>query len=58
MNESKDDLFDDVLGKFVETIPGGDIKKIKMYMYDKPRAGINYAKFLANCFNGKNIKIK
>ena len=58
MYESKDDLFDDVLGKFVETIPGGDIKKIKMYMYDKPRAGINYAKFLANCFNGKNIKIK
>ena len=46
MYDSKDDLFDDVLNKFISTIPDGDIKKIKMYMYDKPRAGINYTKYI------------
>lgn len=58
MYDSKDDLFDDVLNKFISTIPDGDIKKIKMYMYDKPRAGINYNKYLSHCINGRNIKVK
>lgn len=56
--DSKDDLFDDILVKFVETIPDGDVKKIKMYMFDKPRAGINYTKYLSHCINGRNIKVK
>ena len=55
---NKDDLFDDILCKFVDTISNGDIKKIKMYMYDKPRAGISYAKYLSHCINGKIIKLK
>ena len=58
MYDSKDDLFDDVLCKFVETIPDGDVRRVKMYMYDKPRAGINYTKYLAHCLNGRNIKVK
>jgi hypothetical protein len=58
MYDSKDDLFDDVLSKFVRTIPDGDVKRIKMYMFDKPRAGINYTKYLSHCLNGRNIKVK
>ena len=56
--ECKDDLFDDVLSKFVETIPDGDIKRIKMYMFDKPRAGVNYTKYLSHCLNGRSVKVK
>ena len=55
---SKDDLFDDVLGKFVKTIPNGDFKKVKLYLYEKPRSGISYAKFVSNCMSNRSIKIK
>ena len=58
MYDSKDDLFDDVLSKFVDTIPNGDIKKVKMYMFEKPRAGINYSKYLSHCINGRSVKVK
>lgn len=51
--DSKDELFDDVLNKFVDTIPDADIRKVKMYMYDKPRFGINYAKLLSHYINSK-----
>ena len=56
--DSKEELFDDVLHKFVDTIPDGDFNKVKLYAYDKPRFGINYIKFLSNCVNGRSIKIK
>lgn len=56
--DTKEDLFDDILDKFVNTIPDGELKKVKMYMYDKPRFGINYTKFLSHCINGKSIKAK
>ncbi len=55
---TKEDLFNDVLNKFVTTIPKGDFKKVKMYLYEKPRFGINYLKFFAHCINGRNMKIK
>ncbi len=55
---SKDDLFDDVLGKFVKTIPNGEFKKVKLYLYEKPRSGISYAKFVSNCMSNRSIKIK
>lgn len=58
MYDNKEDLFDDVLQKFVDTIPDGDFKKVKMYMYEKPRFGINYVKFLSHCINGRSIKVK
>ncbi len=50
---SKEELFDDVINKFIETIPDGEIKKVKMYMYDKPRFGINYTKLLSHFINSK-----
>ncbi len=50
---SKEELFDDVINKFIETIPAGEIKKVKMYMYDKPRYGINYTKLLSHFINSK-----
>ena len=51
--DSKDELFDDVMKKFIETIPDGDVNKLKMFMYDKPRAGINYSKLLSHFINSK-----
>ena len=55
---SKDDLFDDVLTKFIKTIPNGEFKKVKLYLYEKPRSGINYSKFVSNCMSNRSIKIK
>lgn len=56
--DTKEELFDDVLHKFVNTIPNGDFKKVKMYLYDKPRFGINYSKYLSHCISGRSIKVK
>lgn len=56
--DDKESLLRDVLNKFVVTIPDGDIKKVKMYIYDKPRFGINYGKFLANSIISRSKKIK
>lgn len=53
MYDSKDDLLIDVTKKFIDTIPDGDIKKLKMFMYDKPRYGINYSKLLSHFINSK-----
>lgn len=58
MYDNKKDLLDDVLKKFVSTIPDGEMSKVKLYMYEKPRMGISYSKFLSNCINGRSIKIK
>jgi len=55
---SKEDLFDDVLSKFVKTVQNGDFKKVKLYLYEKPRSGISYAKFVSNCMSNRSIKIK
>ena len=55
---SKEELFDDVLDKFVATIPDGDFKKVKLYLYEKPRYGISYSKFLNNCMSNRSIKVK
>ncbi len=53
MYDSKDELLIDVTKKFIDTIPNGEIKKIKMFMYDKPRYGINYSKLLSHFINSK-----
>ena len=55
---SKDKLISDVVSKFVKTIPKGDIKKVRLYLYDKPKYGINYVKFLSYCINSKLVRIK
>ncbi|MGN1371709.1 MAG: GNAT family N-acetyltransferase [Candidatus Coprovivens sp.] len=51
--DSKEELFEDIVGKFVNTIPNGNINKIKLFMYDKPRFGLNYSKLLAHFINSK-----
>ncbi|MBQ4031944.1 MAG: GNAT family N-acetyltransferase [Bacilli bacterium] len=56
--DSKEDLFDDVLSKFIKTIPDGDFKKVKLYLYERPRYGISYTKFVSNCMSNRSIKIK
>lgn len=58
MYDTKEELFSDVLKKFVETIPDGEYKKVRLYMYDKPRYGMNYAKFLSTCISNRSVKIK
>lgn len=56
--KTKNELFDDVLHKFTDMIPKGSFKKVRLYLYDKPRYGISYSKFISNCINGKSIKLK
>lgn len=56
--KNKEALFDDILNKFVKTIPSGDFNKVKLFLYEKPRFGIGYSKFLASCVKGRGIKIK
>ena len=56
--DTKDELLLDVLNKYINTIPGGDYSKLKLYQYEKPRHGINYSKFLDNVINNKCIIIK
>ena len=51
--DSKEELFEDIMNKFVDTIPNGDIRKLKLYMYEKPKFGINYAKLLTHFVNSK-----
>lgn len=55
---TKEELFNDVLNKFVATIPNGEFKKVKLYLYERPRFGINYIKYLSHCINGRSMKIK
>ena len=55
--DSKEELFKDVIEKFVSTIPKGELNKVKLYMYDKPRYGINYIKLLQQCINSRSIRI-
>ena len=55
---SKEALLNDVVSKFVATIPNGELKKVKLYVYDKPRYGTSYAKFLSTCITGKSVKYK
>ena len=55
---SKEALLNDVVSKFVATIPNGELKKVKLYVYDKPRYGTGYAKFLSTCITGKSVKYK
>lgn len=45
---SKEELFNDVVLKFLDSIPDGSIRKVKMYMYEKPRFGINYVKLFSH----------
>lgn len=54
--DSKEELFKDVSYKFVNTIKDGDINRVKLYVYDKPRYGINYNKFISNIICNKCIK--
>lgn len=56
--DSKEALLNDVISKFVKTIDKGEIKKVKLYVYDKPRYGISYAKYLAHCVNGKSVRYR
>lgn len=51
--DSKDELFEDIVSKFVNTIPNGSINRVKLFMYDKPRAGLNYTKLLSHFINSK-----
>lgn len=55
---TKEELFNDVLKKFIATIPGGDFRRVKLYAYARPRYGINYVKYLSHCINGRSMKLK
>lgn len=56
--DSKEALLNDVVKKFISTIENGELKRVKLFVYDKPRYGINYAKYINNCVSGKSVRYK
>jgi len=48
---NKENLFKDVLSKYAK-VCDCDVKDIKLYVYDKPRYGINYSKFIRHVLAG------
>ena len=46
-----ENLFKDVLSKYAK-VCDCDVKDIKLYVYDKPRYGINYSKFIRHVLAG------
>ncbi len=55
---SKEELLQDVMQHFIETIPNGNINLLQLYQYDKPRSGISFTRFLSNAINGKRVKVR
>lgn len=55
--ETKDELLKDISKKYINIIDNGKMKKLNMYQYKKPKFGINYIRFLKNCFNGIEIDV-
>ena len=48
---NKENLFRDILNKYSKVI-NCEVEDIKLYMYDKPRYGINYNKFIRHVLAG------
>ena len=55
--DTKEEALLDIKKKFVATIDDYDESKFRMYEFDKPRAGINYTKYIGNAMNGIVIKL-
>lgn len=55
--ETLDDALNDIKYKFVATLDSFSENKFRLYSFDKPRAGINYTKYIGNAINGRIIKI-
>lgn len=56
--KSKEELFKDVLNKYSKVIDV-DVNDIKLFIYDKPKYGINYTKFIRHCIaNSENLNVK
>lgn len=55
--DSQNELLGDVGKKLIGTIENGDINRIKLYSYDKPRYGISFNVFVSDVINNKKIKI-
>ena len=55
--ESKEELLNDVVKKFVATIKDGNVNKTRLYQFDKPSYGINYNKYVKHCLSGISIKV-
>lgn len=48
---TKQELLEDVLKKFIETIPTGSLDSLRLYLYNRPKYGISYSKFFIHCIN-------
>lgn len=56
--DNKVDALSDIKDKFIKTIDDYDETIFRMYEYEKPRAGINYTKYIGNVMNGKVVKLE
>ena len=55
--DSLNGLLADVGNKLIESIDNGDINRIKLYGYDKPKYGISFNTFVSDVLNNKHVKI-
>ena len=56
--KSKEELFRDVLTKYAKVI-NVDKNDVKLFIYDRPKYGINYTKFIRHCIaNSENLNVK
>ena len=59
MYNNKENLFKDILNKYSKALNIEDVNDIKLYVYDKPKYGINYIKFIRHCItNSENLNKK
>ena len=56
--DTKEALFKDVIKKFVKTIPNGSVDNVRLFRYEKPRAGMGFGKLINHYISGEKIKIK
>lgn len=55
--DSKEELFSDVIKKFGAAHEIDKLEKIRLYSFDKPKAGMNYFRYTKFCTSGTAIKI-
>ncbi len=55
--DSLNEALRDIREKFGKTIKDYNDSRLRIYSFDKPRAGINYAKYIGNAINGRTIKV-
>ena len=55
--ETLNEALTDIKNKFMATFDNFNENKFRLYSFEKPRAGINYTKYIGNAINGRIIRV-